>query len=379
MYDQTDKMKYLKGAKLYADVVKTREAQVEFKRGKKEVEKKEAASYHEEIMKKVRAGEIEEEEKKQKIIDKIEIIKVQRREQVMEVRARRAAEAAEAKAIGEAMKKQAQERIEEDMAEQVRKAEMIASSNAALVIANERAIKIKAELKERENEAAARRDDEKEEIERRKKAMKALAIRSFEKKQETRQKIIEAAVKQLTQQANTEAAIATKQAEEKRAKDDAALAAKEAKREAERLAIRQSRTEQINAKREKVEAEWAQEDLMVKKQIEEAAAADAAEKAKAQNEWNNIKRLKDLQYKEAANVQRKKISERLEEINQAKILQDIGAQDDDKFAEICKEEIKKYAAEGKPVYTLLKALEQTEPTLIPARLDPSKRGKKDED
>ena len=130
MYDQTDKMKYLKGAKMYADVVKTREAQVEFKRGKKEVEKKEAASYHEEIMKKVRAGEIEEEEKKQKIIDKIEIIKVQRREQVMEVRARRAAEAAEAKAIGEAMKKQAQERIEEDMAEQVRKAEMIASSNA---------------------------------------------------------------------------------------------------------------------------------------------------------------------------------------------------------------------------------------------------------
>ena len=61
-------------------------------------------------------------------------------------------------------------------------------------------------------------------------------------------------------------------------------------------------------------------------------------------------------------------------MNRAKLLMDIGSQDDNKFSEVCKEQIKKYAADGKPVYTLLKALEQTEPVLIPARLDHTKRG-----
>ena len=120
--------------------------------------------------------------------------------------------------------------------------------------------------------------------------------------------------------------------------------------------------------------EWEEEDRMVKAMIETNIKAEALEKEKRANEYENTRRLKELQYNDAAKAQRNKIAERLEEINRAKLLMDLGSQDDSKFAEICKDQIKQYAADGKPVYTILKALEQTEPVLIPARLDHTKRG-----
>lgn len=113
---------------------------------------------------------------------------------------------------------------------------------------------------------------------------------------------------------------------------------------------------------------------MVAAMIQEKERSEKAEAEKQARELENIRRLKQLQYNDAAKTQRNKIAERLEEVNRAKLLMDIAGQDDNKFAEICKDQIKKYAADGKPVYTLLKALEQTEPVLIPARLDSSKRG-----
>ena len=242
------------------------------------------------------------------------------------------------------------------------------------MLANERIKVIKAELMEREAAQMATIEQEKAEIEGRKIAMKALEIRRFEKKQETRQKMIDAAVEQLKKKSSSEQAIANKQAAEARAKEDALIAAKEAKRERERQITDQSRKDQIRAKKERVEREWEEEDRMVKAMIEENERADKAEKEKAAREYENIRRLKELQFNEAAKTQRNKIAERLEEINRAKLLMDIGSQDDNKFAEICKDQIKQYAKEGKPVYTILKALEQSEPVLIPARLDPAKRG-----
>ena len=250
MYDQTDKMKYLKGAKMYADTVHTRGSQVQYKLSVKEEEKKREAEYHQVILKKVAQGEVEEKAKEARLADKIDYIKAQRREQVEEVRAKRAAEIVEARAIGEAMKKEAAVRIQEDLDEQVRKQERIADANAKTVIANERIKQIKAELASREKEQMDAIEAEKDQIEGRKIAMKALEIRRFEKKQETRQKMIDAAVKQLAAKQDTETALANKQATEQRAKEDKAIADKAAKREAQRIAIDESRQAQIAAKRE---------------------------------------------------------------------------------------------------------------------------------
>lgn len=375
MYDQTDKMKGLKGAKLYAEVVQTRGNQVVEKQRRKEAEKVWNHQFHENILELVAKGNANDIIKEEKNAAKIEVIKKQRREQVEEVRSKRAEEEAEAKAIGEAMKFRAKEQVEEELQRQIEKQKRIAENNVNTLLANERIKQVRAELAEKEREADAIREGEKEEIEGRKKALKALEIRRFEKKQETRQKMIDRAVKLLAEQKATGAALEMKQADEIRAKEDGIIAAKAAKREAERIAIKVSREEQVKAKRDKLERQWDEEDRLVKAQREKSAREEQAEQDKLARERENIARLKAIQYSDAAKKQKREVEERLISIEEAKLLQDVGNQDDSKFAEICKSEILRFTREGKPTYTLLKALEQTQPALLPAKLDPSKRGK----
>lgn len=64
------------------------------------------------------------------------------------------------------------------------------------------------------------------------------------------------------------------------------------------------------------------------------------------------------------------------EIEQEKFLQSMANDDEERFVRLCKAEIEKNVAEGKPVYTLLRALEFTAPGLIAAKTVPIKRRNK---
>ena len=374
MYDQTDKMKGLKGAKLYSEVMLTRGEQVVTKQKAKDAEKVWNHQFHENILEVVAKGNADQTAKEQRNTAKIEVIKRDRLEQVMEVRGKRDAEAQEAIAIGEAMKKRAQLQVEEELQRHVDKQKLIAQNNINTLKANERIKQVRAELSAKEKESDDIREGEKEEIEGRKIALKALEKRRFEKKQETRQKMIDNAVLLLAQQKSSGSALETKQADEIRAKEDYLIAAKAAKREAERIAIKNSRAEQVTAKREKFEKQWAEEDAIVKAQRERSAREEKAEQDKHARERKNSARLKSIQYADAAKKQKRVVEQKMIDIEEAKLLQDVGNQDDDKFAEICKGEIMRFTSEGKPTYTLMKALQQTQPGLLTAKLDPSKRG-----
>ena len=72
-------------------------------------------------------------------------------------------------------------------------------------------------------------------------------------------------------------------------------------------------------------------------------------------------------------AQRKRVEDRVIQIEQDRLLRDIAGQDDTKFVNIVNEYIEKYKAEGKPVYTLMRALDYREPQLIPAMLQKGKR------
>ena len=101
----------------------------------------------------------------------------------------------------------------------------------------------------------------------------------------------------------------------------------------------------------------------------------AKEKAKEERAHENVKKIKAIQYADAIANQRKLVGARVIELEQDKLLREIAAQDDDKFSEICIAEIKRYAAAGKPVYTLMRALEATQPQLIAAKtVKVAKRG-----
>jgi hypothetical protein len=375
MYDQTDKMKGLRGAKLYSEVVLTREKQLEEKKLRQQAEKEYNARFHEHILAVVAKGGEEEADKARRLAEKVDVIKKQRKEQVDEVQARRDEEEAEARAIGEAMKKRAKEQLEEELQLQKDKQERIAAANLATLKANERAKVVRKELAAVEALAEETRQAEKEQIDGRVVALKALEKRRFEKKQQTRQKMIDRAVELLAQQKATGDRLEQKQGEEIRAKEDKAIQDKADKREKERLAIAQSRSEQLAAKQEKQRKQWEEDDRMVQAQRERSAKEEAAEKEKNAREHENLRRLKAIQYSDAAKAQKKKIEERIIAVQEAKLLQDVGTQDDDKFANICRAEILRFTQEGKPTYTLLKAMEQTAPPLLAAKLDPTKRGK----
>lgn len=103
--------------------------------------------FHVAILERVAKGEAEEEEKKTKHAATIKIMAVSRKEQVDEVRAKKAAEKREADAIGEAIKQQAKQQQQQDYEAAVAKQIRIAESNAALVIANEKLIAVRAVIK----------------------------------------------------------------------------------------------------------------------------------------------------------------------------------------------------------------------------------------
>jgi hypothetical protein len=88
--------------------------------------------------------------------------------------------------------------------------------------------------------------------------------------------------------------------------------------------------------------------------------------------------IKQLQLAEGIEKKRKKVEDRIAMIEQDRLLREISSQDDKKFVEICNAEIRRYQAEGKPVHTLLRALDLREPELLPAILVKVDKSKKEE-
>jgi PAS domain S-box-containing protein len=211
------------------------------------------------------------------------------------------------------------------------------------------------------------RSQELELIEARKVALKALEIRRFEKAQETRQKIIDAAVRQLAAKSNKDQAILEKQVAEGQEKMERIQREKEERFRKNQEDCHISRQEMIANKRRLEEESWALEDKMVKMSLEANQREIEKEEEKVRLQHENTLKLKKIQYQEGLLANRRKVEARIIELEQAKILQSMGNQDDDKFAEICRAEIARYAAEGKPVYTLMRALETTQPALLPAK------------
>lgn len=362
-------MKMLKSEMLYADVLASREVMMEEKKKRIEEEKKKDAKYHEITLETVARLNAIEEAKLAKQAETIKQIAIAREEQLRDVRTRKAAEVAESIAIGEAMRREAEQRLIEDMEAQKEKQRRIAESNAAMVIANEKFRKVRDEIRAKEKEAEESRAGEVEIIEGRKIARKAIEIRRFERQQLQRQAIIDAAIKQLKEQSHAQNVLQLKQEEEIRAKQDKYFADKEAKRQKEWDLTVQSRTQQI-AHREQMRREQEEEDAKLIQCMSESNAREqekALEKERAARE--NTKIIKAMQYADGIRATRKKVEDRILQIEQDKLLVQVGAQDDKKFTDVVKEQVIKYAEAGKPTYTIRKCFNYAQPDLMGAKLD----------
>lgn len=358
VYEQTDRMKFLRSQQLYSDAIHTRKVQVEDKKVVAAKQKAEDALHHQEILRQVEAAERLEKEKEEVLEKKIKEVAVSRKKQLDEVRQLREQARQEQIDIGIALKEDAVVRLEEEKQARIDRERRNRESNEAMLKSNADLKKIRDELMAAEEEAMRRREDEVEVIDNRKKVRKALEVRKFEKAQVTRQKMIEAATKALATQSNKEQTIMEKQANERREKEDKHFADKEAKRVREWNAICESRAEQVERrKREKAELAEADE-KMLQASLQDSLAKEELEVAKERRAREATIANKRETYETALAVEKAwKEAQRAERENDMKFKDQI-KKEDEKFTRVCKQEIERYAADGKPLYPLYKALEQ---------------------
>jgi hypothetical protein len=367
LFEQTDKVKMMRSQQLYADVVYTRQQQADYKNQQKAKAKELESEFHQNVLRQVAEAEAIEQRKLDARQRAIEEVKVSRFEQREAARLRKEEELRKNREEGERIKKGAQEELQEELRNMEKKQKHAAESNLRMLKANSDLKQIRLDMQEQERLAGLERDKEVEQIDHRKTMLKHLAQVRFEKSQETRQMMIDAAVKKLAEQQNHEEAILEKQVQNLKDKEDAVIAAKAARQEAIKKDIIESRTAQIEARERKERQQFDDDDVLVQRWRLENEEGIRAEEEKAKQRRQATVQIKTKQYNDGKEAARKKEEAKLMEIEQAKYLATIENSDDTRFVELCKAKIEENVRLGKPIYTLLRALDFHGPELLAAK------------
>eukprot|EP00601_Ochromonadales_sp_CCMP2298_P005145 CAMPEP_0173177370 /NCGR_PEP_ID=MMETSP1141-20130122/4954_1 /TAXON_ID=483371 /ORGANISM="non described non described, Strain CCMP2298" /LENGTH=471 /DNA_ID=CAMNT_0014099765 /DNA_START=150 /DNA_END=1565 /DNA_ORIENTATION=+ len=378
IYAQTDKMKQFKSQKLYADVIGTRFEQADFKRKVKEDDKVKDVVFHEHILKEVARLEAIEKGKLEKTKQTVDAIKISRFAQLDDVRRRKAEIVEKELSDGIKSRDKAQTELETELQVFEERKKVASANNMRMLKANADLKDIRNKRIEEERLEEMAREAQVEGIEGRKIALKRLERERFERSQLTRQKLIDAAVEQLAHKTGHAAAILEKQVQDMKDKEDQRMAAKTAMLAADYENTVASRTAQVVKKQKEAAAMRIEDDRLVEKWRKENEDGIQAAKDKAVAARVETIRIKSMQKTDGEAVNRKKQEDKLREVEQTRFLQTIDTGDEGRFVEICRAEIERNIKMGKPVYTLLRALEFSAPPLLPARTIPL-NGRKDAD
>jgi hypothetical protein len=364
LFEQTDRMKVLRSQELLSDVLYDRVGQISEKHQQRKQIQDENMEFHKTILQQISDGEKKDKQLQEQLQRKVDEVKISRIEQLEEVRARKRAEKEEEIQIGLSLKRDAQLQLEKEAQSRIEKAQRIKEGNEQTLIANEKLKVVRDQCRALELEEANRREAEMDIIENRKKVRKALEVRKFEKAQLKRQEIIDAATKALADHSSKQEALTLKQFNDAKAKEDKAFTDKEERRAREWNDTVNSRLRQIEAKQERTKAEMLEEEAMVKLfdlQLKEANEKDADKKLRA---YEATKACKAEQRETAMRIQKEKAEARIIQMEKERLQLSLRNSDDEKFREICAQEIAKYEAAGKPTYPLYRAMEYKEPDLL---------------
>lgn len=363
-------MKNLKSQKLYSDVIHNRQQQILDMVSVKEEEKSYEAVMHNCILEQVKKGDLDEKMRATAAEQRTRLIAEARRAQLDEAVARKEASARETKLIGLAMKKRSEDMLLEEQQLQALKQERANENKIEVVQANEKLklMRIHMTIEERRSEEA--RDAEIRIVDERKNALKQIGTMHYEKAQKKRQIIIDAAIKNLAEKTNNEREILYKQETDIKEREEREILEKEMKRSKDWRSTVESRTRQIIYKEEQAVAEMEDEQRLAKlwRMNNESAMED--DRTKSRQSRDRVKEIKSAQLSDSISVQRRKIDQRIAEIESDRMLQEAEGDLDARFVSACKEEIKRYAAESKPLLPLLAALHHKQPDIIPGRKIP---------
>ena len=263
IYEQTDRMKYLRSQELLSDVIYSRGYQLQEKVQKKVKEKEQEDEYHQETLLQIQQNEQKEKEKLEKQKKKMNEISLSRKEQLRVVQQARLKEIEDEKLIGIELKNEAIRQSELEQEQKQQKQEMIIENNLKMLKANDELKLIRDEYLRLESLEDQKRLKELDVIENRKLIRKGLEIRKFEKAQKKRQEIINAATRALEAKQNHDEQRFERQVNELREKEDHQEKNKIMKQENDWKKIIQSREEQIEERRQVRERERREEEKLL--------------------------------------------------------------------------------------------------------------------
>lgn len=365
LYEQTDCMKVLRSKELLSDCLHDRKFQISDKEKVRQQHLQQEARHHEVVLDTVQTLAGKEREKELAAQRRIEEVARVREQQLNEVRAGRAAQLAEQHAIGEQMRRDAEALAEEERLTSIEKARVTKEKEKEFLLGNEQLKEIKRQIKAQEERDNERREAEVGVIDNRKKVRKALEQRKFDKAQETRLKMIDRATEILAKKVSGDNALLNKQVNELREKEDKKFADKEAHREAEWNKTIDSRRQQIEAKKRRDQIEREEEENMISRWRQQSDVENEREMKKIQSAHESSVHLKKLQKAQALEREREKHEMDLLDAERERLYREKGDEEDARFKEICKKEIQRYAADGKPLYPLYRAMEYKQPDLLP--------------
>jgi len=366
LYEQTDKMKGLRSAQLYTDVLEDRKEQLVEKAIKAKWTDDVGGDYYEEMMR-----QTAEAEAKEVLKDKAREAAIQKnaalqKEQLHDLRERYMAQLRQEKKEGELVIAKSKQEVIEDAEKAAEKSLGARLASEEMTLANQRLKKLQLE-----NSLVEAKEDEKRLADLKKKEQMAIARRDLEAKrfmdkQATRQQMIDKACEVLAQQEQRNNFVAEKQAAEARAKEDSDLASREAKRQWQKNAIEQSRKEVVERKA-KLAAQEAEEEndrlARFAKKVEDMDRAEALKQQQVKEKAMNTRYAMEAQM---AEKQMWRDADREASLRQDAQTKAVLAEDDVRFRRVAQGVLDEAAAEGKNTIPIEKAMYAKTITLQPA-------------
>lgn len=366
LYEQTDKMKGLRSAQIYTDVLADRIEQIEEKKIKGEWVNAAGGEYHKIIMRDIAKAKKDEEEKAAKRKALLAENAVLQKEQLENLRKRYIARMDQEDEEGRLILAKSEQELVEDAEKAAERALQARLAAEEMGIANQNLKAMRLELRQQEAAEEVKRQADLRHKEEMAVARKRLEAKRFIERQNMRQKMIDRACEQLAAADNAHNEVMDKQAQAARDKEDADLAARQAKRDKAKADIELSRQQQLNRRRELRERDAKEEAERQRLYHEKVAAMDKAEAEKmlaAQQRAREQRECVEAQAMEKNILRDAERESKLREDAQTRAVLD---EDDERFQRIAAGILAEAKAAGKNTVPIEKAMYAKGTTLMPA-------------
>jgi hypothetical protein len=369
LYEQTDKMKGLRSAEFYSDVLADREEQLKEKSIKAEWIEQAGGEYHELMMKQLHESNLKAEKEEQERKAFLNKNAKLQKEQLNEVRDRYIKRLTQEKLEGEMIIEKSRQELIEDAEKAAQRQLQSKLAAEEMAIANSNLKKLQLEMKVKEAKEDNKRQDELRAKEQMAVSRKRLEAKRFIEKQNIRQRMIDKACEELSQKTATTNAVMEKQAKEARDREEVELARRAAKREQQREAIDKSRAEHVMARKHLAAKEAFEEAERIKNyklKMEQLERDEVEKQLKLAEKARNVRNAVEAQIldKQALKDAEREIA--LREDAQTKAILD---EDDLRFKRIAQAAYDAAAAEGKNTIPIEKAMHAKTITLLPASIN----------